>query len=380
MTGVDWIIVGIIVLLGFFGWAQGFLAGALSLAGFAVGALIGTRLGPLLLPDGSQSPYAPMFGLLGAIVAGAILASGLEGLGSRVRGALRVPGLATLDGVLGALLMACLALGLVWVIGAVALQTPGSRDLRRTIQRSAILKRLNEVLPSRKLLNALARFDPFPHITGPAITVPPPNSAIARDPDVRRASPSVVKIHGTACGLGVEGSGWVAGPGIVVTNAHVVAGEEDTEVLPGGNGPGLSARAVHFDSRTDIAVLRVTGLNAPALRLAPTVRPGTAGAILGYPLDGPFQVRPGRVGNTRVVLTQDAYGRGPVTRKIVELRGRIQSGNSGGPVVDGQGRVLATIFAATVSGPRGGYGVPDDVVRNALRNTRSAVSTGPCAR
>jgi S1-C subfamily serine protease len=321
-----------------------------------------------------------MFGLLGAVFAGAVLATGFEGLAGSLRGVLRVPGLSTLDGVLGALLMGCLGLGLAWVFGAVALQVPGARELRRPIQRSEILRRLNEVLPSRDLLNAVARFDPFPRITAPNITVPPPPSAIARDPDVRRAAPSVVKIHGTACGLGVEGTGWVAAPGIVVTNAHVVAGERDTEVLPGGNGPGLEARAVHFDPRNDIAVLRVTGLDAPALELAPSVRPGTAGAILGYPLDGPYRVRPGRVGTTRAVVTQDAYGRGPVTRKIVEIRGRIQSGNSGGPVVDGRGRVVATVFAATVSGPRGGYGVPDDIVRGALRNTGRTVSTGPCAQ
>ena len=73
MTGIDWMIVGIVVLLALFGWAQGFVAGALALVGFAVGAWVGTRLGPLLLSDGRDSPWSPAFGLIGALVAGAVL-------------------------------------------------------------------------------------------------------------------------------------------------------------------------------------------------------------------------------------------------------------------------------------------------------------------
>jgi len=79
-------------------------------------------------------------------------------------------------------------------------------------------------------------------------------------------------------------------------------------------------------------------------------------------------------------VTQDAYGRGPVQRLISSLRGVVRSGNSGGPMVDGRGRVVATIFAATTNGPRGGYGVPNSVARKVLAGAREEVSTGPCAR
>jgi S1-C subfamily serine protease len=177
----------------------------------------------------------------------------------------------------------------------------------------------------------------------------------------------------------VEGSGWVAGPGLVVTNAHVVAGENDTRVLPRGEGGGLSAHTVAFVPRDDIAILRVDGLNAPALTMANDPGAGTSGAILGFPLDGPFDVRPGRLGVTRDVVTQDAYGQGPVRRRIASLRGAVRPGNSGGPMIDGSGRVIATIFAATTSGPRGGYGVPNSVVRRVLSRLRDRVSTGHCA-
>jgi len=378
MTGLDWIVLGIVILLALFGWAQGFVSGALALVGFAIGAWLGTRLGPLVLNDGADSGWAPAFGLIGALIAGAVLAMGFEGLGARLRARVRTPAAAALDGALGAALTACVGLGVVWVLGAVALGSGG--ELRQEVQRSYILQRLNTILPpTGGLLNALENLDPFPRIDGPEANVKAPERGIVDDAEVDAAARSVVKVLGTACGLGVEGSGWVAGEGIVVTNAHVVAGQKDTRVLPEGKGSGLDAVAVHFDPRNDIAVLRVQGLDAPALQIADSPRAGTSGAVLGFPRNGPYDERAGRLGGTREVVTQDAYGRGPVRRSIASLRGAVRSGNSGGPMVDGRGRVITTIFAATISGPRGGYGVPNAVVRKALEDSSGAVSTGPCA-
>src|SRR5262249_38794891 len=183
--------------------------------------------------------------------------------------------------------------------------------------------------PTGPLLNTLRALDPFPHIDGPEARVPAPQPGIARDPEVAAARRSVVKVLGSACGVGIEGSGWVAGDGLVVTNAHVVAGEDDTRVLPQGQGSGLRAHAIAFDPENDLAVLRVDGLDAPALQLAQDPKSGTSAAILGFPLNGPYDVRPGRLGQTRDVVTQDAYGRGPVRRRISALRGLVRSGNSG---------------------------------------------------
>ena len=378
MTGLDWIVLGIVILLALFGWAQGFVSGALALIGFAIGAWVGTRVGPLVLPEGADSGWAPAFGLIGALVAGAVLAMGFEGVGARLRARVRTPAAAALDGALGALLTACMGLGVVWVLGAVALGSGG--ELRQAVQRSYVLQRLNTILPPTSgLINALENLDPFPRIDGPEVRVQAPARGIVDDPQVNAAARSVVKVLGTACGLGVEGSGWVAGEGIVVTNAHVVAGQKDTRVLLEGDEPGIDAEAVHFDPRNDIAVLRVPGLQAPSLPLARAPRAGTSGAVLGFPRNGPYDERAGRLGETREVVTQDAYGRGPVRRSITSLRGAVRSGNSGGPMVDGRGRVVTTIFAATTSGPRGGYGVPNAVVRSALGDSSGTVSTGPCA-
>jgi S1-C subfamily serine protease len=380
MTSLDWIIVAATVLFAVSGFYRGFIVGALSLAGFVGGALVGTRLASGLLPSGNMSPYAPAFGLFGAVLAGGILASGLEGLGLRLRRAVRLAPLGLLDGLLGAGLSACVALGIAWILAAVALQAPGVGSLRPDIQRSVILRRLNSLLPpSGGLLHALARFDPLPALSGPPAGVTAPPSAIARDPVVRRAAASVVRVLGSACGLGIEGSGWVVAPGMVVTNAHVVAGEEDTVVQVRGEEPGLTAQAVYFDPTNDVAVLRVAGLSEPALPLAVDPPAGRAAAILGYPKDGPFDVQPGRIGATQTVLTQDAYGRGPVSRLLTPLRGLVRPGNSGGPMVDARGRVVTTVFAATTGGGHhGGYGVANATVSRDVGLARGPVSTGGC--
>jgi S1-C subfamily serine protease len=382
VTALDWIIVILTLLTAAGGYFQGFLVGAATLAGFAGGLFAGARLGQALVSAGSQSPYAPLFGLVGALLGGMLLAALLEALGYGLRRRMTVPGFGLVDGLAGAALSGAVALGLVWLAGAVALQSPPTRGLRDDIQRSTILQALNDVLPpSGPILNALARFDPFPQIDGPSANVPAPKAAVARDPQVRDAAQGVVKVQGTACGLGVEGSGWIARAGVVVTNAHVVAGQSDTTVQLAGQGPELTAQVEVFDPHDDLAILRVEGLGGRPLSIAQGPAAGTSAAILGFPENGPYDVRAGRLGATRTVITQDAYGRGPVQRSISTLRGTVRPGNSGGPMVDTAGRVVTTVFAAARGGPPGGYGVPNAVVERDLRRASGATaSTGPCAR
>lgn len=379
MTRLDLIVLGVVAFTALLGMWQGFTISALSAAGVIAGALIGARLAPHLLADGAESPYTPLVALVGA--AGfAIL---LELFGSSIGAAIRrriPPGpLRTADSAGGFAFGAIAGLALIWILGAVALQLPGQPDLRRQVQQSAVLRELNELVPPRRALRALARIDPFPSIAGPLPPVGPPDPSVLRQPGVRQAAPSVVRVHGTACGLGVAGSGWVAGPGLVVTNAHVVAGQRDT-VVDSASAPPLRAQVVAFDVRDDVAVLRVSGnLNSPSLEQAEP-RPGDSVAILGYPENGPLAVRPGRVGRTAIVLSEDAYGRGPLPRRITSFRGDVRRGNSGGPLVDPAGRVVGTVFASRVEGGAG-YAVPPDVVSDAIARARGGpVSTGDCVR
>ena len=376
MTKVDLVALGFVALTAFIGWKKGLLASALSVAGIVLGAWLGSRIAPALLQGGTSSPYTPLAALAGAAV-GAILLETLGTLaGTALRSRIRKPRFSSFDSFGGLALGGLAGLTIVWVLGAVALLLPGQADLRHGAQQSALLRRLNEVVSPEKVLTALARIDPFRAISGPAAPVTPPDPRLAHALGVRRAGPSVVRVLGTACGVGVEGSGWTARVNLVVTAAHVVAGQSDT-VVELQSGARLPAEVVAFDARNDIAVLRVDGLG---LRPLPLVRAqsGTAVAVLGFPENGPFTATPARIGRTSVVLAEDAYGRGPVTRAITSLGGRVRHGDSGAPAVDANGAVQSTVFASRLRSV-GGYGVPDTIVRAELNRSRGPVSTGDCA-
>jgi S1-C subfamily serine protease len=380
VTVLDWAIVAFTLALSLWGYRQGLIVGALTLAGFATGAFAGSRLGPMVLSQGAASPYAPLCGALGALLLGALAAVAFESfaLGLRQRLIRRQRGiLHRADGAGGAALIASVGLGLAWVFGAVALHAPATAQLRADVQGSLILGSLNRVLPpSGPVLNALDRVDPAPAIGGPPTPTAAPDPEIASDPDVDAAGHSVVRVLGTACGLGVEGSGWAVRPGLVVTNAHVVAGSEDITVTT-QEGVELEATPVYYEPADDLALLQVEG-ELPPLKIAPQARPGTVAAVLGYPENGPFVIAPARLGETRAVLSEDSYGNGPLERTISSLRGSVRSGNSGGPLIDDRGRVLGTVFAATTSGYHGGFAVPTDAVGRALEAASGAVDTGPC--
>lgn len=365
MARADWIALGIAALSALAGLRRGLVATALSLGGLAAGAVLGSRLGPHVLHDGSSSPYTPLAGLVGALVGALLLQTVASIAGSFARTSLWVvPPLRMLDSIGGLLAGAALGLAIVWVAAAVLLQLPDQPKLRDDVLASRIVQQLNRIVPPRDVLRAFARVDPFPSIAGPVLPTKPPDNRVLASAAVRRAQASVVRITALACGLGVEGSGWVAEPHIVVTAAHVVQGATDIRAR------GHEATPLVVDRTQDVAVLRVPGLDAAPLRLVQPRR-GAAVAILGFPENGPFDARPGRVGNTADVLVHGSL------REVTALSGLIRHGNSGGPAVDGAGAVEATVFAARI-GTRGGYGVPYAPVHRALARAAHPVSTGSC--
>lgn len=376
---VDWIAIAVVVLAAVGGLRRGLVLSAFSLVGLVVGAYIGSRIAPHLLRGGSNSKWTAIAGLVGAVVGAMLLQFGALVAGSFIRGGLRLTPLRLIDSAGGLLLGAAVGLAIVWVGASAALLTPGQTRIRQEVERSAIVKQLDSALPPRTLLNLLARIDPFPSIVGPKAPTLPPSKGVLRNQSIRDATTRIVKVLGTACGVGVEGTGWVAGRGLVVTAAHVVAGEHNTLVrVPGRLLPAL-ADIVVLDIHNDVAVLRVSGVDLQPLPLADS-QSGASVAILGYPLDGGLTATPGRIGRTATVLTQDALGNAPVARTITAVAGRVEHGDSGGPAVDTAGRVQSMIFAARV-GSASGYGVPSSIIRSDLaRVGTSAVSSGACAR
>lgn len=380
MSVLDWIIVAFIVVLAVWGFRQGLIIGGLGLGGLVIGVVLGSRAAPLLLDGGSASPYAPLFALLGGLLGGTLALGIAVSVGDGIRlAAVRGPLGRFLDGLGGATLTAAVGVALVWIAGAAYLYSAGQGPLRDEVRGSTLLNRINGVLPpSGPLIEALYRIDPFPRIAASPGPIDAPDAGIGADADVRSAARSVVRVSGTSCGIGVMGSGWVVSPGLVVTNAHVVAGQNDTEVQA---FDGRTARAVPvaYNPRNDIAVL-AADLDLPALDLDAGASAGLPAAVIGYPEDGPLTLTPARAGVRRTLLAADSYGRGPFERAILTLRAQVVKGNSGGPLVGSEGQVFGTVFAATTEGPPGGLAVPNKVVAAIVNGARGEVGTGPCAR
>jgi S1-C subfamily serine protease len=372
----DLIALGLVGLMALAGLRRGLVAGVLSLAGLVGGAYVGAQLGPTFV--GSEyTRWLPLVALGTAMLFGAVGQALGVMLGRHLRRGLVVLGpLRVLDTAGGAALGAATGLALLWVVGAVLLYLPRQTELRRHVQGSTILSTLNDRLPPGRLIDELSRIDPFAAITGPAAAVGPPDPSVLGSAGINAAALSVVRVVGYACGLGIEGSGWVAAPGLVVTSAHVVAGVDEPRVDGNDGGRLLRAQVVAFDRHNDIAVLRVAGLKQRPLPLAGSA-PGTAAALLGYPANGPYVETPVRVGKDVQIIGRDAFGHFPTSRVVTTLRGSVRAGNSGGPAVDARGRVLTTVFARRPGGD-GGYGVPTELVRAALGEVGSKVIRTDC--
>ena len=217
----------------------------------------------------------------------------------------------------------------------------------------------------------------------PIVPVDEPDPALLKDPAVRRAWNSLVKVEGLApeCGTQVDGSGFVFAPERVMTNAHVVAGTERLDVRVRGTGQVYQASVVYLDPELDVAVLRVPGLQASALPFAGPARSGTPGVVAGFPGGGPLQAVPARVRALLTAQGKDIYGKGDVLRQVYSLRAQVRPGNSGGPLLSRDGEALGVVFAAGIDDPDTGYALTAGQVQAAAAagtNATTALLTGSC--
>jgi S1-C subfamily serine protease len=375
---VDLLVVVVVAVSALAGWRRGLVAQLVSFSGVLLGAIIGGRVGPLLLSEGSESAWVPLASLIGALCGALVLQFATSALGTSMRSRIIPSRFRTADSAGGLATGALVGVGVMWLIAVLALQQPAV-GLRSQVEGSLMLTRLVDRVPARSVLAALESLDPLPLLSGiPHATLPEPDLSVIDIRQARSVRSSVVEIVGTSCGIRAQGSGWVAGDNIIVTNAHVVAGQRDTRVLTPGQ-QDLGADLVYLDIENDVAILHVPRLDAPVLQVADATKHGETVVMLGYPRGGPLRADYATAGRATKVIAPNALNRGRGFRTVVPLRGRVEPGESGGPIVNADGRVMSMVFGATEEGG-GSVGVPLSAIRTALDANFRPVAPGGCIR
>jgi S1-C subfamily serine protease len=382
------------IAYGIGGFRNGAVVGLFSMVGFFGGAVIGAQIAEPLgsrLADGrAQIPIAitcvllvAMLGqLLGVWAAGHVRTRIVKDTGK------------TVDSAIGAALGVLSVLLVAWMV-AVPLASSPYPSLSSAAVNSRIVRGVDDVMPKdvRTLYSSLRSFlnqSGFPPVFGDLpqthiVKVAPPDARLspAVAARVRAAQASVFKIYGEApsCDRGIEGTGFVYAPRRMITNAHVVAGTSRVSVQV-SSSQTLPAQVVLYDPERDVAVLSVPDLDAPALRFSSTpANTGDPAVVLGYPEDGPFDVRSARVRSRQSVSGNDIYGDGNVRRDIYSIYAVVRSGNSGGPLLAANGTVLGIVFATALESSNTGYALTDGEIAGDVSRGRSAsasVGTGGC--
>jgi S1-C subfamily serine protease len=389
---VDLVLIALIVMFAVNGYRQGFVIGALSFVGFFGGALVGLQLAPLVV-EHFANPFArvaiSLAAVFGLAVAGQALAAWA---GTRLRHAITSEGGRRVDDI-GGIFVSVIALLLVAWMVAGPLASSSIPSVARSVRNSVILGAVDSVMPHQarvlynSLRNTIADGD-FPDVFGDltptrAKDVGPPDPALAGSTAVKVAQPSVVKVTGSApiCRRRIEGSGFVFAPQHVMTNAHVVAGTSGSLTVE-VSGSKHSGRVVYYNPELDLAVLFVPGLSAPSMTWGTSLaKSGDDAVVVGYPLNGPFTPVSARIRDLTNVRGPDIYNSQTVVRQVYSIRSTVQSGNSGGPLLNPSGQLLGVIFAAALDDPETGYALTATVAEPVADDNAAStvpVGTGDC--
>ena len=389
MNLLDWFLLVVVLAYALSGYWQGFVTGAFATTGLLLGGLLGIWLAPLTLGNAQPSLWVSLGALFIVIVSATVGQALLQYAGARIRDRITWQPIRAVDAVGGAALSALAVLLVAWALG-VAISGSRLGSVTPLVRESTILAKVDTTLPmgANQVLKA---FDNvvgttfFPRYLEPfaperIVTVRPGPKRLLTDPDVADAEQSVLKVRSTnSCGRGVEGSGFLFSDDRLMTNAHVVAGVDRPEVVVGDSV--VQASVVHYDPRTDVAVLALDDGGLPLLAFDPDAVARDGVAILGYPQDGPYDVRSARIRSVQRLRSPDIYGSGSVLREVFSLRGLVRPGNSGGPIVSSGGDVVGVVFAASVTDPDTGYALTSGQVAQSAAagiTGTAPVDTGEC--
>ncbi|HVC23747.1 MAG TPA: MarP family serine protease [Candidatus Dormibacteraeota bacterium] len=390
MDLIDILIIVALLYAAIRGYRRGLTYSLFSLLGLLVGLGLGAWLATSVPPLLHNFSVAIRSGIaIGLLVALALLG---DGVGTWVGLRFRLNAIRShwrlVDSIVGVAWGIVVVLLASWYLGLTFASGPWP-PLSAQIQKSAILHDLARQFPQDPTwlggLQHLFSAVPFPEVFANLVPpLPAPvqiPASLANDPAISAAAAETVKVVSVGCGGLLEGSGFPVAPGMILTNAHVVAGAHDSQVSVPGRSGSLSAEVVFFDPQRDIALLRVPSLNLTPLAISSSGARGTEGAVIGYPDGGVEQVAPGAIRGEMDAVGRDIYSNQIVSREIFVIQATVIPGNSGGPFVDLQGQVLGVVFAKSLDTSGEGYALTAGEVTPDISQGRAAsraVSTQSC--
>jgi S1-C subfamily serine protease len=385
VNALDLAIVFAIVIAAICGYRLGFVARALSWAGLAGALVIAIRLVPDLMSAlATTSPRGRLVAVLAFVLGLGLLGQAL-GLAAGALLHARLPSVNAIqrsDRIAGAAVGGFGVVILLWLVLPALTSAPGWPA--RAAQGSQIASTIEQVAPEPpKSLRELGRMvaeAPYPQVfspdDGPADVGTPPQAVLPAAVDARVRA-AIVRVEGRACDQIQDGTGFVIRPGLVATNAHVVAGEPSTSVfLP--NGDKLAARVVRFDPRRDLAILAVDSLRLAPLSIGEG-QAGLVGAVYGHPGGGDLRATPARIAEEIDARGTDIYRTTPTSRDVFVLAAQLAPGDSGAPLVDQAGRVVGVAFAIDPGREGTAYALTSTELEHALAAISDrTVETGSC--
>lgn len=384
------VIISILIILTIVRWVRnGFVQGFFSLVGLVIGLLLGALVAPYAMHY-FETPLTRFLAAILIITLSVIIFDTVfEYAGYKLSEFITKPWAEKTNAIAGGVFGVIFACIYVWLLAAVLVGGP-SVAINQQLQNSLIVKALDSNLPPTPAIlariNSLITPLEFPQVFAgepPALTEPvAPTGSADIQAAVRVAGRSTVRIGAPGCGGILYGSGFVAAPNLVMTNAHVVAGTSQVAVED-TNGQHR-AEVVYFNPDLDIAVLRTSNLAGRPLAISDSIEPrGTAAVVMGYPGGGNFRANSASILRNLNAVGLNIYGNGMAPRSVYELQSTIVPGNSGGPVVLPDGTVVGMVFAAADNGDAIGYSITSPVLKSVLsdsQNSFGSVSTRTCSK
>jgi S1-C subfamily serine protease len=386
VNALDLVLVALAVLAAVGGWRLGFLTRALGWAGAAFGLVVALRAVPAVLGrlDLTSDTAVILLGLAGFLFLISLGQALGVAIGSRFRPRATAGVLRSLDALGGAVLgiVGVAVLGwLVLPVMAGAQGWPAALTRNSTVARVALdhlprpprqLVELERQLAGGRFPQLFADLRPAPELPAPPVDSPVDAALL------QAAALSSVRVEGDACRSVQSGSGFVVAPGLIATNAHVVAGTERVR-LTGPAGETATGVVVAFDPGADLALVR-SDLDRPPLPLADPV-PGDRGLVLGFPGGGPFDPSSFEVGQLLDARGFDIYDTTQVRRRLLILAADLEPGDSGSAVLRADGAVIGVAVAIAPDRPGVAYALQPDELAPLLATAAGApVSTGRCLR